>query len=457
MKFQSLSSIVLSVALCSIPSHVNAENEALVSQVVKLLSNPDHEFRAAGLEVIRTSAKGAENTKTFAAQLPKLTAEAQCALIGALGDRGDAAAKPAVVEQLSNSQESVRAAALKALGEIGGVAEFPNFTKALQSGTSQEQQAALSALIRMAGSPISAKIAAESKSAQPHVRSKLIEILAARRATSEVSEIIAATIDNDSSVRTAAMNALGQIGQPEQLAAMLPGLLKSSRGNERNNAERNIAEVCKRIQNEDERGNALIAVLNSVEASQRDELMSLVGRVGGKRLISFVADIATGSDVSRRSFGIDSLSKWPDASPADTLLQIAINAKDDAERRQAFAAFVKVSANRDNRNDKQRLDRMKQAMKEARNVEEKTAVINRTRTAYDVESMRFVRPFLDDPDLSQIACETIVELAHHRNVRNPHKDEFDAVLDKVIALAKNEEWIERANRYKRGETWERPK
>jgi hypothetical protein len=170
-----------------------------------------------------------------------------------------------------------------------------------------------------------------------------------------------------------------------------------------------------------------------------------------------VADIATGSDVSRRAFGIDALSKWPDASPADTLLKIANDTKDDAERRQAFAAFVKVCANRDNRNDKQRLERMKQAMKEARNLEEKTAVINRTRTAYDVESMRFVRPFLDEPELSQIACETIVELAHHRNVRNPHKEEFDVVLDKVIALAKNEEWIERAKRYKRGETWERQK
>ena len=36
------------------------------------------------------------------------------------------------------------------------------------------------------------------------------------------------------------------------------------------------------------------------------------------------------------------------------------------------------------------------------------------------------------------------------------EDELTA-LDKVITLAKNEEWIERANRYKRGETWERKK
>lgn len=99
---------------------------------------------------------------------------------------------------------------------------------------------------------------------------------------------------------------------------------------------------------------------------------------------------------------------------------------------------------------------MKQAMQQARTAEERTAVINRTRTAYDVDSMRFVHPYLDEPDFCQIACETIVELAHHRQVRDPNKDEFDKVLDQVIKLTKNQEHIERANRYKRGETWERP-
>ena len=231
----------------------------------------------------------------------------------------------------------------------------------------------------------------------------------------------------------------------------------ASRGGERDNAERNVAEVCRRIDNENERGDALIAALDTVDAGQRDELMSLVGRVGGKRLIKFVADIATGTDASRRSFGIDALSKWPDASPADALLEIVNNTRDAAERRQAFNAFVKVCASRDNRSDQQRLERMKQAMQQSRNAEEKTAVINRTRTAYDVESMRFVRPYLDQPEFCQIACETIVELAHHRQVRDPYKEEFDAVLDQVIKLAKNEELVERSNRYKRGETWERKK
>src|SRR5207253_3188535 len=124
---------------------------------------------------------------------------------------------------------------------------------------------------------------------------------------------IAAAVDDNAQVRGAAMAALGQIGQPEQLAAMLPGVLKAGKGGERDNAEKNVALVCSRIENEDQRGDALIKALASVDAASRDQLLALIGRVGGKKLINFVAEIATSEDVARRKLGIDALSKWPDA------------------------------------------------------------------------------------------------------------------------------------------------
>ena len=451
-----LTSLLILAALCAVPLAVRADSsDDLVNQIIPLLSHPDREFRAAALEKVRTAAKGAAATQTFAAQLPKLDPSGQAALITALGDRGDVAARPAVLEQLASSDEAVRVAALAALGEIGTAADLPQLAKTLTSGTDAEQQAARKALIRMGDPSVVELIAADSKTASPQLRGKLIEVLATRRATGQLDAIIAATLDDDGGVRSAAMNALGQIGTPDRLAGMLPGVLKADKGRERDNAERNVAEVCKRIGNEDERGEALITALDTIDAARRDELMPLVGRVGGRRLIKFVADIATGDDASRRAFGVDALGKWPDASPADTLLEIAKNTTDASERRHAFLAYVKVCAIRDRRNDQERLKRMKQAMEEARTTEEKIAVLNRTRTAYDVESMRFVRPYLDQPEFCQMACQTIVELAHNRQIRDPNKAEFDAVLDQVIKLSKDEEVVERANRYKRGETWQR--
>lgn len=433
-------------------------SDELVKLIVKLIQDPDREFRAAGLEKVRTSAKGAAATKLFADQLKTLDAAGQTALLSALADRGDATARTAILELAASSkEEQVRADAIGALGSLGGVADLPLLIKTMSTASGPEQAAARRSLIQLRGEAINKGLVSEMKSAAPNVKAALIEILATRRSTGELPALVAATVDNNAQVRSAAMSGLGQIGRPEQIAQMLPGVLKAEKGGERDNAERNVAMICARIDNEDQRGTQIIEALKKVDPADRDELLSLVGRVGGKKLINFVGDIASEKDPARRQLGIDALSKWPDASAADKLLEIVNKATDPAERRLAFQGYVKISATRDNRNDKQRLDRMQEAMKIAKTPEEKLLVINRTRTAYAVEAVRFMLPYVDEPQFAQVACESIVEIAHHREVRDPNKAEFDKALDKIIQVTKDPVVVDRAQRYKRGETWERPK
>ena len=445
-------------SVLSVSYAAESASDELVRLIVGLIGNSDREFRAAGLDQLRTSAKGAAATRTFAALLSKLDTEGQVALLSALADRKDVAAHPAVLELLSSSKaESVRASAIDAIGSLGSATDLPLLFKSLASASTLEQEAVKRCLIRLSGEAISKAIAAEAKTASPAAKSALIEVLATRRASDEIPAFLAAAIDDNAQVRAAAMSAIGQLGRPEHIAPMLAGVLKAQKGTERDGAERNVAQVCARIENEDQRGSKLIEAINTTSDSEKDELLPLVGRVGGAKLVSFVAAIATGENPARRLIGIDALSKWPDASVADKLLEIVNQASNPAERHQAVQAFIKICSTRDNRSDKQRLERMKEAMKIAQTAEEHTYVINRTRTAYDVDAMRFILPYVDQPDFAQIACETIVEIAHHRAVRDPHKEEFDKVLDKVIEVSKDPVVIDRAQRYKRGETWERPK
>lgn len=460
---------LLMLGLLSIPSVITARaaeparaaekpSDELLQLIVKLIGDPDREFRAAGLEQVRTAAQGAAATQLFASQLSKLDAGGQVALLHALADRGDAAARAAVLDLAASSKEAtVRAAAIGTLGQLGSAADIPLLIGGLSAPSPAEQVAARQSLVELKGDAISKALGSALKTAPAGAKSQLIDVLATRRASGELAALVAATVDDSAQVRGAAMNALGQLGRPAQIASMLPGVLAAQPGGERDNAERNVALVCARIVNEEERGTRLIEALESVPSTDRDQLLSLVGRVGGKKLINFVGDIATGQDVARRRLGIDALSKWPDASVADKLLEIASQATDPGERSQAFQGYVKIGATRDTRNDKQRLERMKQAMKAAKTPEEQALVINRTRTAYDVESVRFVLPYVDQPRFAQIACETIVEIAHHREVRDPNKSEFDKALDKVIQITKDPVVVDRAQRYKRGETWERPK
>ncbi|HWB00552.1 MAG TPA: HEAT repeat domain-containing protein [Pirellulales bacterium] len=428
-----------------------------LQMIVKLLSDNDPEFRGIALEQVRTAGGGAATTELFASQLTVLSPAAQVGLLGALADRGDAAARGSVLALYQSSQdEAVRAAAIRALGQLGESPELlPLLVRVLGSASTAEQVAARQSLIVLRGDTVTASIARQMPSAAPAQKAGLIEVLAARWARDQIPAFIAATLDESAQVRAAAMAALGQLGGVPQVAAMLPGVLKAAKGAERDAAEKNVAIVCSRIANDDERATTLIQALETIDTAQRDQLLGLVGRVGGKKLIKFVAGIATSSDPAQRKLGIDALSKWPDASVADQLLEIAKMTKDPEERSRAFQGFVKISATRDKRSDDQRLQRMKQAMKEANSPAEQKLVLMRCRTAYTVDTLRFVLPYLEDPQFAPTVCETIVELAHHREIRDPNKAEFDQALNKVIAISKDPVVVERARRYQRGETWER--
>jgi HEAT repeat protein len=278
-------------SLRTIPVHaVDNPPDDFVKMIVRLIGDSDREFRAAGLEQVRSAAKGPAATKIFADQVPKLDAGGQVALLHALADRGDVSARAHVLDLLNTSQDvAVRSAALSALGTLGGPDDLPLLIKTLSATSSNEQSAARKSLVQLGGDAISSSLAAESRNASPSVRTALIDVLATRRASEVSSIFIDASIDENAQVRAAAMAALGQIGQPEQIGAMLPGVLKAQKGGERDNAERQVVQVCSRIENEDQRGVRLIEALNKVPVTERDELLPLVGRVGGKKLIGFVA------------------------------------------------------------------------------------------------------------------------------------------------------------------------
>ena len=84
----------------------NAGGDDLVGTIVNLVSDKDKDLRALGFQQVRESAKGSKATLQFAALLPKLSADAQPGLLDALADRGDKAARPAVLESARQPRQS---------------------------------------------------------------------------------------------------------------------------------------------------------------------------------------------------------------------------------------------------------------------------------------------------------------------------------------------------------------
>ena len=123
----------------------------------------------------------------------------------------------------------------------------------------------------------------------------------------------------------------------------------------------------------------------------------------------------------------------------------------------ALKAMIRVAVLPDDRSDQVRLDLLRTAMAMCRGDADRQQILDRTKAVRTVECLRFVKPYMDQARFTEPACLAIVELAHHSGLREANKEEFHRALDDVIQISKDATVIDRAQRYKKGETWVRPK
>lgn len=449
----------LALLLCLPVSAVLAEdaNEDLIKLVVGLLTENDRAMRALGFEQVRSAAPGSAATERFAAELPKLPAEAQVGLLSALAARGDAAARPAVVALLENAKDdAVRLAAIEALGPLGKAGDAGPLAKLLAGNSAAEQQAAAASLIQLTDDGTVPAIVAEMKAAAPATQVKLIEILRKRRAKDAVPKLLPAAVSDDAQVRTAAMTALGELAGAEHVAGMVQGVLKAEPGREQADAEKCLMFVCARIEEANQQAAPLLAAMEELSETDRRTMLSTLGRVGGPGALKIVEESIASDDSQLHSLGIKAISNWPDASIAPRLLELAKHDEHEGHRITCLRALMRVAPLPDDRTDAERLELLKTALSISERDEEKLLALDRARAIRTPEALRFILPYVDQPPYAEQACLSIVELAHHRGLREPHKEEFHKALDKVIETSQDATVIDRAKRYKKDETWVRP-
>lgn len=424
----------------------------LYGTIATLLGDKDKDIRALGLQQVREAAKGTKATQQFAALLPKLPAEAQIGLLDALADRGDKAARPAVLELLKSGDPAVREAAIRALGSIGEAADMPRLVQLLAAGSSSEQAAARASLGHLPGQAVDTAIAGELHSAAPAIRAELIQILATRRALGTIPNLLAAAQDSDATVRKAAMAALGELAGPADVAAMLRGVLKAEPGAEREAAERAVWTVCKPIGDPAKRDAAALAGWQDFSAEQQTALLPTLGGIGGGEILRIVEAAIADHDPRRSDAGIRAICNWPDATVAHRLLELLQSTTDRDRQRMLLHAMTRVAVLHDSRSDAERLNFLKTCRNLSSNDDERNYVLKRAAAVRTIESLRFLLPYLDQPALAQEACASIVELAHHRELRLPHEAEFNQALDRVIRICKDPSVMDHATRYRQNKT-----
>ena len=441
------------VFVLSATSMLMAQDQ-MVEMIVGFLNEPDKEMRGIAFESIRNDVKGEAATRTFAEKLSNIRPEAQAGLISALADRGDKTAKPAILKQLTSPDEAVRTAAIRAISKLGDAKDLPLLVQHL-SKPGAEADAATASLIQIQGDGITKSLADQLDSGEADTKVRLIEILSSRRAMDTIPRILQAATGKEGKVRVAAMKALGAIAGPDEIPGMIQGVLKAESGSERANGERNIVLVCNRIEDPAKRAAPVLAAIDKLSAAEQTTMLTTLGRLGGSASLERIDRALASKNGVVHSAGLTALANWPNASVAPRLIELAYKDPHVRHQRTALRALIRVTPMNDGRPNEEKLKLLRQAMDMSVRVDDRRYALQRAGAIRIVESLRWLLKYIDDPRYAEQVCTSIVELAHIRDLRDDNKPEFHAALDRVLSTSKVAETLDRANRYKKGQTWVR--
>jgi hypothetical protein len=179
------------------------------------------------------------------------------------------------------------------------------------------------------------------------------------------------------------------------------------------------------------------------------ESMSLLGRIGDARVLD---------KIRQGKNALHAFRTWPNAVVADDLMKVIRDDNtSDEDRILVLRAFIRVMSLPGTQphdqigiriDDVQKVQRLAEVYELAKRVDEKRLIIERVGTIRTVDSLRFVLKYFDEAELQERVCWAILELAHQTDLKRSAREEFNAALDKVLAVTTNDDYRNRANRYK---------
>jgi len=418
-----------------------AEHDANAEQlklIIGFVSDADRETRAMGLQFVREEVRGPAATKALAALLPKLSPQAQVDLLGALGDRGDPGARPAILGMLKSDREAVRAAALGALGPLGGAADIPLLAGKAAAGSQREKKAARKSLAGLRGDDVNKAIVSAMDGGKPDMRVALLDVLAARNAKEALPDVLDSAKDADAGVRLAALGALRLLAGEKETAAVVKAVKRAKGAPERRKAELALLAMCSRSRQKC--AEAIIDGLADADAASRVVLLRAVARAGGPKALETIVSRLKDDDKAVRDEAVRLLSSWPDAAAAPHLKRIA--AQKDNLRHHVLAVRGLVRLGCPQKHKPADLEMLGAAMKLATRPQEKRLALGALGGIATAESLALVAPILDEPALAEEAALAAVKIAE--KMKDGKKEEVRAAMEKVVKQAKTREIRDRA-------------
>jgi HEAT repeat protein len=360
-------------------------------------------------------------------------------LIYTLGDLGQEAALPVILEAAKSNAWDIRRAAIGVLGSLGDASAVP----VLLATTVDEgglAQAAFDSLRRLKGQDVDAAVTEALDDAEGAKRVTLIRLAGERGIASAVPALKQAADDADSEVALAAIQALGTTVGLDDLRVLIDRLVHPASSDEGAAAKDALKKAVLRMPDRDACATALLSRLSAASITAKSDLLELMGVVGGQKALDGVSAAAKTGSEEVQDAATRALGEWmsPDAAPV--LLDLAQKGSDKFKVR-TLRGYIRI-IRQFGLPDDQRLAMSQTAMDVATRDDERRLVLDALTRVPSAAAMNLVVAHLDNPGLKEAAAAASVAIAEKLLGANPEL--VVEVMEKAIEATSNDDLAKRA-------------
>jgi hypothetical protein len=245
--------------------------------------------------------------------------------------------------------------------------------------------------------------------------------------------------DADAGVRTAAVDAIGAIGDEKQVADLVKALRKAD-AKEQPGIEKALMTLSGRA------GAACVPHLAPLaqggESAVRVIALHALACAGGPQALAAVKAAIADKDEAVQDEAVRTLSTWPsmwpdDAGAADALLTLAKSSKKVTHQVLALRGYLQYVHETKKLSDDERLAKISAVLPLATRPEEKRLVISAVGTVGSVGALGMLVTLAGDPATAEEACSAIVSLLGRKDVKGISKAQRQKALQTVIEKSKN--------------------
>ena len=364
----------------------------------------------------------------------------QIALMEELAARQGEKMLPVMLEAANGGDPAKVHMALRFLASVGDPRVIPVLLKALRSDEATRRIAAdaLAQRPKEAAGPV----LLEALNKQVDIREQVVDILSKMKYYEAIDPLTQLARSADPAVYEGAVEGLRAICDPDEtdLARMFALYLDVPAGARRERVERAIAYICGKNPQASDRATILLGLVDRHgdrnQKAFQAAVLPLLGRLGTDAVYQRIQPLLNSPTPELSAAAFRAFCNWPTAQYADAFWDLATKSESRTYRSQALRAYIRVVTLPSDRPEAKTLGMLKDAMKVA-DGDNRNWALSRAASVRTLATVDWVAGYLDDPELAQTACRSIVELAHHRFLRQPNKTHFEPILRKVEATAKD--------------------